>query len=102
MILIFATTYGGPLVQTARVYLRTNSKNIVTNARVHTSVNRFTNPGDTVACLSAEKNKCADVAISRGRQVEAFVSSPEALEELNTRVVSSFATAFDNGFFKVR
>ena len=102
MILIFATTYIGPLVQNARVCLRTNSKNIVTNARVHTSVNRFTNPGDTVARLSAEKNECADAAISRGGQVEAFVSAPEALEELNTRVVLSFATAFDNGFFKVR
>ena len=63
---------------------------------------RYTNPGDTVLSLSAEKHSAVEVALGRGRRVEVFVSNVAAKEGVKERIKESFRQAYKNGMFKVK
>lgn len=62
---------------------------------------RYTNQGDTVLSVGAECNKGVEVALGRGRRVEAFVGQESKKEEVQKRLDESFADAYNEGFFKV-
>lgn len=51
--------------------------------------------------LSGESNHCIEVAIERGRRIEAFVTDPEKKDAVQDRMSKSFLQAFTDGKFKV-
>ena len=65
------------------------------------SYDRYTNSGDTVLSLSAEKHNVIEVALGRSRRVEVFVSKPTAKVNVKERMKDCFRQAYKDGKFKV-
>lgn len=62
---------------------------------------RYTNQGDTVLVFGADSNAGVETALSRGRLVEAFVSSPAKVEAVEKAGGTAFRAAFAKGIFQV-
>lgn len=62
---------------------------------------RYTNAGDTVVTLSAERHNVVDVALQRSRRVEVFVSNVASESEVRNGMKTSFSRAYKDGKWKV-
>ena len=63
---------------------------------------RYTNAGDTVASLSAERHNVVEGALERSRRVEVFVADLQSKEPVKESLEASFSRAYKAGKWKVR
>lgn len=63
---------------------------------------RYTNAGDTVVSLSAERHNLVEGALERSRRVEVFVANPESKKGARENLNASFSRAYKAGKWKVR
>lgn len=54
---------------------------------------RFTKPGDTVVSLCGDSNRLPEVAISRARRIETFVTDADSLAVVQKRVDDALFSA---------
>ena len=62
---------------------------------------RYSAQGDTVILFGAEHNAGVDVALSRGRKVEAFVTSAESAAKVEEQAKAAFKASYSKGIFQV-
>ncbi|CBJ33622.1 expressed unknown protein [Ectocarpus siliculosus] len=62
--------------------------------------NRYTNQGDTIIVLGAERNACVATGLARGRRVEAYVTSETHVEHVQEWGETAFRTAYTRGIFQ--
>ena len=63
---------------------------------------RFTNAGDTVVSLSAERHNVVEGALARSRRVELFVSNAQSKDAVLDSMKTSFTRAYKDGKWKVK
>ncbi|CAM9163771.1 unnamed protein product [Scytosiphon promiscuus] len=64
-------------------------------------INRYTNAGDTVVSLSAERHNVVEGALQRNRRVEVFVSNAQSKDTVRKSMKTSFGRAYKSGKWKV-